>query len=57
MTVPQIVEALAAQVDAIKAAGNDGQATGIAMKHLKASCGSAQRAGDATAAVKSIRTP
>jgi uncharacterized protein len=54
MTVAQIVEALAAQVGAIKAAGNDGQATGIAMKHLKAS-GAAVSGGDVTAAVKQIR--
>jgi hypothetical protein len=54
MTVPQIVEALAAQAAAIKAAGNDGQATGIAMKHLKAA-GAAVSGGDVTAAVKQIR--
>ncbi len=56
MTVDQIVLALAGQVDAIKAAGNDGQATGIAMKHLKAS-GVAAGGGEVTAAVKQIRTP
>lgn len=55
MTVPQIVEALAAHADAIKAAGNDGQATGIAMKHLKAS-GASVSGGDVTAAVKQLRT-
>ena len=54
MTVAQIVEALAAQADAIKAANNDGQATGIAMKHLKAS-GAAVSGGEVTAAVKQIR--
>lgn len=56
MTVAQIVEALEAQRDAIKTAGNDGQATGLAMKHLKAS-GAAVSGGDVTAAVKQIRTP
>ena len=55
MTVTQIVEALAAHRDAIKAAGNDGQATGIAMKQLKAS-GAAVSGGEVTAAVKQIRT-
>lgn len=55
MTVAQIVEALATQKDAIKTAGNDGQATGLAMKHLKAS-GAAVSGGDVTAAVKQIRT-
>ncbi len=34
--VPEIVAALAPVVDAIRAAGNDGQATGVAMKHLEA---------------------
>jgi uncharacterized protein YqeY len=50
----QIVAALAEQRDAIKAAGNDGQATGIAMKHFKAS-GTTVNAADVTAAVKAIR--
>jgi uncharacterized protein YqeY len=54
MTVEQIVAALAGQVDAIKAAGNDGQATGIAMKHLKAS-GAAVNGAEVTAAVKQLR--
>jgi uncharacterized protein YqeY len=56
MTVAQIVDALAGQVDAIKSANGDGQATGIAMKHLKAS-GAAVSGGDVTAAVKQIRQP
>jgi uncharacterized protein YqeY len=55
MSAAQIVAALAGQVDAIKAAGNDGQATGIAMKHLKAS-GAAVNGAEVTAAVKQIRT-
>ena len=54
MNAAQIVAALAGQVDAIKAAGNDGQATGIAMKHLKAS-GAVVSGGEVTAAVKQIR--
>ena len=54
MNVAQIVAALAGQIAAIKAAGNDGQATGIAMKHLKAS-GAVVSGGEVTAAVKQIR--
>jgi uncharacterized protein len=54
LTVPQIIEALAAQVDAIKAAGNDGQATGIAMKHLKAA-GADVKGTDVGLAVKQLR--
>jgi uncharacterized protein YqeY len=54
MNAAQIVAALGGQVDAIKAAGNDGQATGIAMKHLKAS-GAAVNGAEVTAAVKQIR--
>jgi uncharacterized protein len=55
LSVPQIIEALAAQVAAIKAAGNDGQATGIAMKHLKAS-GADVKGTDVGVAVKQIRS-
>jgi len=54
LTVAQIADALAAQAEAIKAAKNDGQATGIAMKHLKAAGASANGA-DVTAAVKQLR--
>jgi uncharacterized protein YqeY len=54
MNAAQIVAALAGQIDAIKGAGSDGQATGIAMKHLKAS-GAAVSGGEVTAAVKQIR--
>ncbi len=50
----QIVAALASQVDAIRAAKNDGQAMGVAMKHLKSS-GATVEATDVTAAVKQIR--
>ena len=52
--VPEIVEALAPVADAIKAAGNDGQATGVAMKHLK-STGASFDGSDVTEAVKRIR--
>lgn len=52
--VDDIVAALAPAQDAIKAAGNDGQATGIAMKHLKAS-GAVVNGKDVTEAVKRIR--
>ncbi|MBX3187142.1 MAG: GatB/YqeY domain-containing protein [Labilithrix sp.] len=54
LTVAQIVEALAGQAAGIKAANNDGQATGVAMKHLK-SAGAAVSGADVTAAVKQIR--
>ena len=37
LSVDQIIEALAPVTDAVKAAGNDGQAMGAAMKHLKSS--------------------
>lgn len=55
LDVPQIVAALAPVVDAIKAAGNDGQATGVAMKHLKGA-GAVANGKDVTAAVKQIRS-
>jgi len=54
MSVAQIVEALADQAAAIKAAGSDGQATGIAMKHLKTT-GANVAGAEVTAAVKLIR--
>ena len=52
--VPEIVAALAPVADAIKAAGNDGQATGVAMKHLK-STGASVDGKTVAAAVKQIR--
>jgi uncharacterized protein YqeY len=55
MGVDAIVEALAPSRDAIRAAGNDGQATGIAMKALKAS-GAAVSGKDVSEAVKRIRS-
>lgn len=54
MTVAEIVLALDPVSAAIKAASNDGQATGIAMKHLKAA-GAAVSGGEVTAAVKQLR--
>jgi uncharacterized protein len=52
--VVEVVAALTPVVDAIKAAGNDGQATGVAMKHLK-STGASVDGKTAAAAVKQIR--
>lgn len=54
LSVDEIVAALAPVEDAIKAAGNDGQATGAAMKHLKPT-GANVSGGDVAAAVKQIR--
>jgi uncharacterized protein len=53
--VDEIVAALAPVVDAIRAAGNDGQATGVAMKHLKSS-GASAGGKDVTEAVKRLRS-
>jgi uncharacterized protein YqeY len=53
--VDEIVAALQAVADAIKAAGNDGQATGIAMKHLKPT-GAVVNGKDVSEAVKKIRS-
>ena len=54
LSVEQIVAALAPHLDAIKAPGNDGQATGVAMKNLKAA-GAAVEGKDVSAAVRQIR--
>ena len=54
LSVEQIVAALAPVSDAIKAAGNDGQATGVAMKQLKAA-GAAVNGRVVSAGVKQIR--
>ena len=54
LSVEDIVAALASEHDAIKAAKSDGQATGVAMKHLKAS-GAAVSGNDVGVAVKKIR--
>jgi hypothetical protein len=48
------VEALAPVSDAIRAAGNDGQATGVAMKHLKAA-GAPVDGRDVADVVKKLR--
>ena len=55
LDVDQIVEALSGTADAIKAAGNDGQATGVAMKHLKTS-GTAVTGKDVSQAVAKMRS-
>lgn len=52
--VPEIVAALAPVAEAVKAAGNDGQATGVAMKHLK-SLGAEVNGRDVSAAVRQMR--
>ena len=54
LSVAQIVEALASQREAITTAKSDGQATGVAMKHLKA-IGAAANGTDVGAAVKQLR--
>ena len=54
LSVDEIVAALAPVADAVKAAGNDGQATGVAMKHLKPT-GAAVEGKDVAAAVKQLR--
>ena len=56
LTVAQIIAALEPQHAAIKAANNDGQATGMAMKHLKTT-GAQVNGADVTAAVKQLRAP
>lgn len=54
LSAAEIAGALGPVTDAIKAAANDGQATGVAMKHLKSQ--GAQVAGnDVAHAVKAIR--
>ncbi|MHC4996459.1 MAG: GatB/YqeY domain-containing protein [Planctomycetota bacterium] len=54
LNVDQVVEALTGVVEDIRAANNDGQATGVAMKTLKAS-GAAVDGGTVAQAVKQIR--
>lgn len=55
LSVEEIVAALAPVQADIKAAGNDGQATGVAMKHLKPQ-GLAVEGKDVSAAVMQIRS-
>jgi uncharacterized protein YqeY len=53
---PAEIQALLAPIaDAIRAAGGDGQATGVAMKHLKASGAAGVNGVDVALAVKAIR--
>jgi uncharacterized protein YqeY len=54
LDVPGIVALLASSAATIRAAGNDGQATGVATKVLKAA-GAVVNGKDVTAAVKQIR--
>ena len=54
LDVDAIVAALGPVADAVKAAGNEGQATGVAMKHLKSS-GAVVQGKDVAQAVKRIR--
>lgn len=54
LSVDEIVEALGPVSDAVKAAGNDGQAMGVAMKHLKSS-GASVDGKDVGVAVKQVR--
>ena len=54
LSAEEIAAALAPVAAAIKAAGNDGQATGVAMKHLK-SLGAQVAGTDVAQAVKAIR--
>lgn len=54
LSVADIVAALSPVAEAISAAGNDGQATGVAMKHLKSS-GAAVEGKDVSMAVKQMR--
>lgn len=55
LSVEQIVEQLTPVADAVRAAGNDGQATGVAMKHLKTG-GHAVEGKTVAAAVRSLRS-
>ena len=55
LTVEQIVAALLPAADAIRAAKSDGQAMGVAMKHLKAA-GAVVAAPDVQQALKQVRS-
>ena len=55
LTPDEIVAALEPVADAVRGAGNDGQATGVAMKHLK-STGAVVEGKDVNAAVRSMRS-
>jgi len=53
--VPDIVLALGPVAEAVKAASGDGQATGVAMKHLK-TLGAVVNGKDVSAAVRQLRS-
>jgi uncharacterized protein YqeY len=55
MSVEQIVDALSTVAEAIRAAKSDGQAMGVAMKHLKAA-GAVVGASDVQQAVRQVRS-
>lgn len=55
LSVAEVIVALEPVADDIRAAGNDGQATGVAMKHLKPQ-GLEVEGKDVAAAVKQIRS-
>lgn len=55
LSVDEIIAALQPVADNIRAAGNDGQATGVAMKHLK-SAGAVVEGKDVGVAVKQMRS-
>jgi uncharacterized protein YqeY len=55
LSVAEIVAALAPVSESVRGAGNDGQATGVAMKHLK-STGASVDGKTVAAAVKQIRS-
>lgn len=54
LSVEEIIAALAPVTDALLGAGNDGQATGMAMKHLK-STDAVIEGGDVSVAVRKMR--
>lgn len=54
LSIDEIITALGPVKDAVLAAGNDGQATGVAMKHLK-STGAVVEGKDVGQAVKQMR--
>lgn len=54
LSVDDLVALLAPVADAIRGAGNDGQATGVAMKHIKTT-GAAVEGKAVAAAVKQLR--
>jgi uncharacterized protein YqeY len=55
LSVEQVVDALAAVAEGIRAAKSEGQAMGVAMKHLKAS-GASVAAPDVQQAVQRVRS-